>query len=95
MALLTTVTSASGQNPPDVTEAPSASSDTDSFDKSVVAGVIAAVFLTLFIVLAVVAVYMYKHKGTYRTNEADEEEEAHKALQMNNDPGEDKQEYMM
>ncbi|KAM3933115.1 small cell adhesion glycoprotein [Leptodactylus fuscus] len=98
MVLLTTVTSATAQIPPNVTETTSPSSDVDSLDKGVVSGVIAAVFLTLLLVLALITCYMYRHKGSYRTNEPEEEaeeEEARKALQTNMDSGEEKQEYLM
>lgn len=45
--------------------------------------------------LGLIAVYLYKHKGSYRTNEPDEEEEAHKALQMKSDSPEEDKEYFM
>ncbi|XP_056418651.1 small cell adhesion glycoprotein [Hyla sarda] len=95
MVLLTTMTSVAAQSPPDVKATTSPSSDMDSFDKAIIAGVISAVFLTLLIVLGLIAVYMYKHKGTYRTHETNEEAEAQKSLQMNSDPGEEDKEYFM
>ncbi|XP_044142512.1 small cell adhesion glycoprotein [Bufo gargarizans] len=95
MVLLTTVTFPTGQSPSDMKETTSSSSGMDSFDKALVGGVIAAVLLTLLIVLVLAAVYLYKHKGSYRTHETDEEGEAHKALQVSSDSGEGKQEYFM
>ncbi|XP_018426462.1 PREDICTED: small cell adhesion glycoprotein homolog [Nanorana parkeri] len=73
-----------------------ASSAADGLDTSVIAGVIAAVVITVLVVLALIAVYLYKHKGSYRTHEMIEEGEADKALQGKTvDPSEEKQEYFM
>ncbi|XP_069614728.1 small cell adhesion glycoprotein [Ranitomeya imitator] len=94
MGLLTTVTSET-QTFPFINDTTSSPADTDKADKAVIAGVICAVVLTLLIVLALVALYLYKHKGSYQTNERAEEEEADKPLQTNNDPEEEKQEYLM
>ncbi|XP_073519331.1 small cell adhesion glycoprotein [Phyllobates terribilis] len=94
MGLLTTVTSET-QTLPFTNDTTISPSDSDKADKAVVAGVICAVVLTLLIVLALVALYLYKHKGSYQTNEPAEEEEAEKALQTNNDPEDEKQEYLM
>ncbi|XP_029450821.1 small cell adhesion glycoprotein isoform X2 [Rhinatrema bivittatum] len=61
---------------------------------SVAEGVIAVVFITLLTVLVLIIVYLYKHKGSYVTNE--QPDEANKALQMeSNSVPEDKQEYYM
>ncbi|XP_071990888.1 small cell adhesion glycoprotein isoform X2 [Engystomops pustulosus] len=95
MIFSTAATSSAVESPPDFNETTSASSDVESFDTAVVAGVIAAAVVTLVIVLALIAVYLYKHKGSYHTQETDEEEEAQKALQMNPEPAEEKQEYFM
>uniref|UniRef100_A0A8C5LQM6 Small cell adhesion glycoprotein n=1 Tax=Leptobrachium leishanense TaxID=445787 RepID=A0A8C5LQM6_9ANUR len=56
-------------------------------------GVIAAVFITLVIAVALISVYLYKHKGSYITNELPEDESS-KALQTEEGSSE-KQEYMM
>ncbi|XP_069826413.1 small cell adhesion glycoprotein isoform X2 [Dendropsophus ebraccatus] len=93
MVFLTTV--ASAEAPPDVKATTSSSSDVDSFDTAIIAGVISAVFVTLLIVLGLIAVYLYKHKGTYHTHETNEEVEAQKALPMNSDTGEEEKEYFM
>ncbi|NP_001161852.1 uncharacterized protein LOC100127312 [Xenopus laevis] len=58
------------------------SGDVDGFEKAVVGGVIAAVFLTLITVVVLITVYLYKHKGSYRTNENAKDVEASKTLQM-------------
>lgn len=59
-------------------------------------GVIAAVFVTVLVVLALIAIYLYKHKGSYRTHEMMEEGEVDKALQEKADDSiEEKQEYLM
>ncbi|PIO34167.1 hypothetical protein AB205_0125010 [Aquarana catesbeiana] len=93
MALATTADFAT-DNPPPVVTATASSADMD-VDASVIAGVIAAVFITILVLLALIAVYLYKHKGSYRTNETVEEGEADKALQEKSDPSEEKQEYFM
>ncbi|XP_063808346.1 small cell adhesion glycoprotein [Pseudophryne corroboree] len=79
----------------DVKATTSSSSDMEGFDKAVIAGVIAAVFITLLIVLVLVAIYLYKHKGSYRTHETEDEGEAKQALQMQSEASEEKQEYFM
>ncbi|KAG8430234.1 hypothetical protein GDO86_018200 [Hymenochirus boettgeri] len=72
------------------------SNDLDGIDKAIIAGVIAAVFVTLLTVIVLIAVYLYKHKGSYRTNEDLGNEEASKALQMEDDAlSQEKQEYFM
>ncbi|XP_075055411.1 small cell adhesion glycoprotein [Mixophyes fleayi] len=83
---------------PPVVKATTSSSDIEGFDKAVIAGVIAAVFITFLIVLVLIAVYLYKHKGSYRTHETvdnEEEDEAKRTLQMKSESNEDKQEYFM
>lgn len=45
--------------------------------------------------MALIAVYLYKNKGSYRTHETVEEGEADKSLQEKGDPSEEKQEYFM
>ncbi|OCT95797.1 small cell adhesion glycoprotein homolog [Xenopus laevis] len=71
--------------------------DVDGFEKAVVGGVIAAVFITLITVVVLIAVYLYKHKGSYRTNENAEDAEASKSLQMTEDSAltPEKKEYFM
>ncbi|KAM4044795.1 small cell adhesion glycoprotein [Anomaloglossus baeobatrachus] len=95
MALSTTVTSPETQTVPYINYTTSSPAEMDNSDKAVVAGVICAVFLTIMAVLALAALYLYKHKGSYHTNEPAEEEEAQKALETNTDPEEEKQEYLM
>ncbi|XP_075447743.1 small cell adhesion glycoprotein isoform X2 [Ascaphus truei] len=76
-------------------ETTNSSSDMEGFDIAVIAGVISAVFITLLIVLVVITVYLYKHKGSYRTNE-NPDEEASKSLQMENSAScQEKQEYYL
>ncbi|XP_053564199.1 small cell adhesion glycoprotein [Bombina bombina] len=73
----------------------SSSTDVEGFDIGVIAGVIAAVFVTLLTALVLITIYLYKHKGSYRTNE-NPEEEASKALQMEHSTSsQDKQEYFL
>ncbi|XP_029450817.1 small cell adhesion glycoprotein isoform X1 [Rhinatrema bivittatum] len=70
------------------------SSDPEDINMAIIAGVIAVVFITLLTVLVLIIVYLYKHKGSYVTNE--QPDEANKALQMeSNSVPEDKQEYYM
>ncbi|XP_040196770.1 small cell adhesion glycoprotein [Rana temporaria] len=88
MALATTADFAT------VVKATVSSADMD-VDASVIAGVIAAVVITILVVMALIAVYLYKHKGSYRTHETVEEGEADKSLQEKGDPSEEKQEYFM
>ncbi|XP_068123478.1 cell adhesion molecule 1-like [Hyperolius riggenbachi] len=66
-------------------------------------GVIIAALITVLAVVAIAIAYMYRHKGSYRTNEA-MAGEASKALKENKadsneeaqeDENEEKQEYMM
>ncbi|XP_063300854.1 small cell adhesion glycoprotein [Pelobates fuscus] len=71
----------------------SASSNAEGIDVAVIAGVIAAVFITLLIAVVLISAYLYKHKGSYVTNESPEEEST-KALQTEEDSSE-KQEYLM
>ncbi|NP_001039035.2 small cell adhesion glycoprotein homolog [Xenopus tropicalis] len=73
-----------------------ASGDVDGFEKAVVGGVIAAVFITLITVVVLITVYLYKHKGSYRTNENLEDVEASKTLQMEDSAlTPEKKEYFM
>ncbi|XP_030054139.1 small cell adhesion glycoprotein [Microcaecilia unicolor] len=67
----------------------------EDINVAIIAGVIAVVFVTLLSVLVIIIVYLYKHKGSYITNEQ-LDEEANKALQMDsNSVPEEKQEYYM
>ncbi|KAM5181362.1 small cell adhesion glycoprotein isoform 1-T4 [Mantella aurantiaca] len=92
---LATTTGFTTDNPP-VTKA-----DVDNHDTSLIAGVVAAVCITVLVGLTLIAIYLYKHKGSYRTHEmmeegeAEAEEEAAKALQEKTDPSEEKPEYLM
>ncbi|XP_072263119.1 small cell adhesion glycoprotein [Pyxicephalus adspersus] len=93
---LTTSAEFAIDNSPPIVKATESSADMDVIDTSVIAGVIAAAFITVLVVLALIAVYLYKHKGSYRTHEMIEEGEADKALQAKTgDPSEDNQEYFM
>lgn len=44
----------------------------DHLDKAIIGGVLAVVFITLVCVVAVIFVYLYKHKGSYSTYEAEQ-----------------------
>nr|XP_033794476.1 small cell adhesion glycoprotein [Geotrypetes seraphini] len=67
----------------------------EDINVAIIAGVIAVVFVTLLSVLVIIIVYLYKHKGSYITNEQPDEE-ASKALQLDsNSVPEEKQEYYM
>ncbi|XP_063144887.1 glycophorin-C [Candoia aspera] len=56
-------------------------------DIAVIGGVIAAVVLVLICLLVVMLRYMYRHKGTYHTNEAKGTEFAESAdAALKNDP---------
>ncbi|XP_078544985.1 small cell adhesion glycoprotein [Lissotriton helveticus] len=69
--------------------------DPEEINTAIIAGVIAAVFVTLLTVMVLIIVYLYKHKGSYVTNEQ-QDEEANKALQMeNNTQRAEKEEYYM
>ncbi|KAM3854191.1 glycophorin-C isoform 1-T1 [Vipera latastei] len=58
-----------------------------STDIAVIGGVIAAVVLVLICLLVVMLRYMYRHKGTYHTNEAKGTEFAESAdAALKNDP---------
>ncbi|KAM8976786.1 small cell adhesion glycoprotein [Pelodytes ibericus] len=94
MGLLPTPDSGAAFTPPDMKATTNASSGMEGFDVGVIAGVIAAVFVTLLIAVVLISVYLYKHKGSYITNETPEEESS-KALQMENASDEEKQEYLM
>ncbi|XP_050976028.1 glycophorin-C [Labeo rohita] len=52
------------------TESKSDTSFQGPYFEAIVGVVIAVVILVLFLLLAVILRYMYKHKGTYHTNEA-------------------------
>ncbi|XP_010134437.1 PREDICTED: glycophorin-C [Buceros rhinoceros silvestris] len=71
-------------------------------DAAVIGGVIAAVILVLICLLVVMVRYMYRHKGTYHTNEAKGTEFAENAdAALKNDPAlqeavdESKKEYFI
>ncbi|XP_069509495.1 small cell adhesion glycoprotein [Ambystoma mexicanum] len=69
--------------------------DPEEINTAIIAGVIAAVFVTLLTVLVLIIVYLYKHKGSYVTNEL-QDEEANKALQGEKNSGQaEKEEYYM
>ncbi|KAJ1160083.1 hypothetical protein NDU88_000585 [Pleurodeles waltl] len=69
--------------------------DPEEINTAIIAGVIAAVFVTLLTVMILIIVYLYKNKGSYVTNEQ-QDEEANKALQMeNNTQHAEKEEYYM
>ncbi|KAJ8246642.1 hypothetical protein GJAV_G00253800 [Gymnothorax javanicus] len=74
----------------------------DQAFEAVLGGVIAAVILVLLCAVAIVLHYMYRHKGTYHTNEAKGTELAETAdAALKNDPSlqdamdENKQEYFI
>ncbi|KAM4701003.1 small cell adhesion glycoprotein [Discoglossus pictus] len=94
MAILPTADSGVELTPPFIKATSSSSSNTDGLDIGIIAGVISAVFVTLLVVLVLITIYLYKHKGTYRTCE--DPEEARKSLQMENSTSsQEKQEYLM
>ncbi|KAM4698383.1 glycophorin-C [Rhinophrynus dorsalis] len=69
-----------------VTPPPSEGSSSGT-DAAIIGGVIAAVVVVLICLLVVILRYMYRHKGTYRTNEAKGTEFAENAdAAMKNDP---------
>ncbi|XP_009865475.1 PREDICTED: glycophorin-C [Apaloderma vittatum] len=77
-------------------------SPTSGADVAVVGGVIAAVVFVLICLLVVMVRYMYRHKGTYHTNEAKGTEFAESAdAALKNDPAlqeavdESKKEYFI
>ncbi|XP_053311779.1 small cell adhesion glycoprotein [Spea bombifrons] len=94
MDFLPTPDSGSDLTPPVVKVTTSSSSGMEDVDVAVIAGVIAAVFVTFLVVVVLIAVYLYKHKGTYLTHESPEEE-ASKVLHLENSASEDKKEYFM
>ncbi|KAM4626639.1 glycophorin-C [Discoglossus pictus] len=49
---------------------PSTESSSSGTDAAIIGGVIAAVAVVLICLLIVVLRYLYRHKGTYHTNEA-------------------------
>ncbi|KAM9011144.1 glycophorin-C [Ara ararauna] len=62
-------------------------SPTVGADVAVIGGVIAAVIFVLICLLVVMVRYMYRHKGTYHTNEAKGTEFAESAdAALKNDP---------
>ncbi|XP_009994350.1 PREDICTED: glycophorin-C [Chaetura pelagica] len=77
-------------------------SPTAGTDVAVIGGVIAAVVFVLICLLVVMVRYMYRHKGTYHTNEAKGTEFAESAdAALKNDPAlqeavdESKKEYFI
>ncbi|XP_078538221.1 glycophorin-C-like [Lissotriton helveticus] len=56
-------------NGSDVETIPPDANNADRGDAAVIGGVIAAMIVVLVCLLVVVARYMYRHKGTYQTNE--------------------------
>ncbi|XP_051479889.1 glycophorin-C isoform X2 [Apus apus] len=77
-------------------------SPTAGTDVAVIGGVIAAVVFVLVCLLVVMVRYMYRHKGTYHTNEAKGTEFAESAdAALKNDPAlqeavdESKKEYFI
>ncbi|XP_029441916.1 glycophorin-C [Rhinatrema bivittatum] len=85
-----------------VTASPSGDSPKSGADAAVIGGVIAAVVVVLICLLVVMLRYMYRHKGTYRTNEAKGTEFAESAdAALKNDPAlqeavdESKKEYFI
>ncbi|KAM4797458.1 small cell adhesion glycoprotein isoform 2-T2 [Rhinophrynus dorsalis] len=87
---------AGAASPPLVKATTSSSSDMYEVDTAIIAGVIAAVFVTLLIVLVLITVYLYKNKGSYHTQENILDGDASKALQMEDStPSQEKREYFM
>ncbi|ETE70840.1 Glycophorin-C [Ophiophagus hannah] len=75
--------------PNSTTSAPRANigSSPTGTDIAIIGGVIAAVILVLICLLVVMLRYMYRHKGTYHTNEAKGTEFAESAdAALKNDP---------
>ncbi|XP_078259442.1 glycophorin-C isoform X3 [Rhinoraja longicauda] len=59
----------------------------DNMDSAVIGGVIAAVVFVVICLLVVMIRYLYRHKGSYRTNEAKGTEFAENAdVALKNDP---------
>ncbi|MEE6488786.1 hypothetical protein FKM82_015378 [Ascaphus truei] len=69
------------------TTPPPAEGTSSGTDAAIIAGVIAAVAVVLLCLLVVMLRYMYRHKGTYHTNEAKGTEFAESAdAALKNDP---------
>ncbi|XP_030066337.1 glycophorin-C [Microcaecilia unicolor] len=75
------------ENSSAVTASPSDSRSTSGTDAAVIGGVIAAVVVVLICLLVVMLRYLFRHKGTYHTNEAKGTEFAETAdAALRNDP---------
>nr|XP_033801965.1 glycophorin-C [Geotrypetes seraphini] len=75
------------ENSSAVTTSPSDNRSTSGSDAAVIGGVIAAVVVVLICLLVVMLCYLYRHKGTYNTNEAKGTEFAENAdAALRNDP---------
>ncbi|XP_078084018.1 glycophorin-C-like [Mustelus asterias] len=77
-------------------------SNSDGMDSALIGGIIAAVVFVVICLLVVLIRYMYRHKGTYHTNEAKGTEFAENAdAALKNDPNfqdavdESKKEYFI
>uniref|UniRef100_UPI00398F0209 glycophorin-C-like n=1 Tax=Pristiophorus japonicus TaxID=55135 RepID=UPI00398F0209 len=87
---------------PESTEGNTPVSDGGGMDSAVIGGVIAAVIFVIVCLLVVMIRYLYRHKGTYHTNEAKGTEFAENAdAALKNDPNfqdavdESKKEYFI
>ncbi|XP_069472869.1 glycophorin-C-like [Ambystoma mexicanum] len=85
-----------------VESSPSDGSSADGSNAAVIGGVIAAMIVVLVCLLVVIVRYMYRHKGTYQTNEAKGTEHSENADDaLKNDPSlledmeESKKEYFI
>ncbi|XP_031459123.1 small cell adhesion glycoprotein isoform X2 [Phasianus colchicus] len=66
----------------------------EAANTAVIAVVITLVFLTLLTVLVVIVIYLYRNKGSYLTYEQPVAEED-AAVQMEDDPSKEKEEYFI
>ncbi|XP_065606160.1 small cell adhesion glycoprotein [Cyrtonyx montezumae] len=66
----------------------------EAANTAVIAVVITLVFLTLLTVLVVIVIYLYRNKGSYLTYEQPAAE-ADAAVQMEDEPSKEKEEYFI
>ncbi|XP_069080696.1 glycophorin-C-like [Pleurodeles waltl] len=87
----------SSTNGSDVETIPPDASNADRSDAAVIGGIIAAIIVVLACLLVVIMRYMYRHKGTYQTNEdkGTEYAETDDDPSLLEDVGDSKKEYFI